>query len=133
MNYNYHFQENHDDKQYKRSKITADDYILCERSSQSVLTGGISLLQLDPKYIAIKEAAIPGLIGLAVILSQKSHRSVVKLMIFNDKLIQMDKVNEALASHNNEALFDKKMSVVTYIVAMSFFVSYSKIFVKEYQ
>ncbi|MFT7290029.1 MAG: hypothetical protein ACI9D8_000479, partial [Reinekea sp.] len=33
-----------------------------------LLTGGMSLLQLDPKYIAIKEAAIPGLIGLAVII-----------------------------------------------------------------
>ncbi|MGB2256241.1 MAG: VC0807 family protein, partial [Spongiibacter marinus] len=30
-----------------------------------LLTGGISLLELDPQYIAIKEAAIPGLIGLA--------------------------------------------------------------------
>src|SRR5690606_26710106 len=29
-----------------------------------LLTGGISLLKLDPQYIAIKEAAIPGLLGL---------------------------------------------------------------------
>src|SRR5690606_41414891 len=27
------------------------------------LTGGISLLELDPQYIAIKEAAIPAIIG----------------------------------------------------------------------
>jgi intracellular septation protein A len=32
-----------------------------------LLTGGISLLQLPPSYIAIKEALIPGLIGIIVL------------------------------------------------------------------
>lgn len=88
-----------------------------------LLTGGISLLQLDPKYIAIKEAAIPGLIGLAVIVSQGSHRSVVKMLIFNDKIIQIGRVHDALAKLGNKAKFDQKMSIVTYIVASSFFLS----------
>ncbi|MEJ2063658.1 MAG: MFS transporter [Reinekea sp.] len=88
-----------------------------------ILTGGISLLQLDPKYIAIKEAAIPGIIGLAVIISQKSHRSVVRLLIFNEQVIRLDRVYQALAQYQNEALFEKRMTVVTYIVASSFFMS----------
>lgn len=88
-----------------------------------LLTGGISLLQLDPKYIAIKEAAIPGLIGIAVIVSQKSHRSIVKLLIFNEQIIQIDKVHQELAKQGNEAKFEQKMSVVSYIVASSFFLS----------
>lgn len=88
-----------------------------------LLTGGISLLELDPKYIAIKEAAIPGIIGLVVIISQKSHRSVVKMMIFNDKIIQIDRVYKALKEHGNENAFEKKMTVVTYLVASSFFLS----------
>lgn len=88
-----------------------------------LLTGGISLLQLDPKYIAIKEAAIPGIIGLAVIISQKSHRSIVKMLVFNDQIVRLDRVNAALKQQGNEALFDKRMTVVTYLVAASFFVS----------
>ncbi len=88
-----------------------------------LLTGGISLLHLDPKYIAIKEAAIPGFIGLAVLVSQKSHRSVVKMLIFNDQIIQIESVYEALKRHNTESLFEKKMSIVTYMVASSFFLS----------
>ncbi|MDG4870470.1 MFS transporter, partial [Guyparkeria sp. 1SP6A2] len=31
-----------------------------------LLTGGIGLLQLDPAYIAIKEAAIPGIIFIGI-------------------------------------------------------------------
>ncbi len=34
-----------------------------------ILTGGIGLLQLDTQWLAVKEAAIPGLIGLAVLIS----------------------------------------------------------------
>ncbi|MDN3648593.1 VC0807 family protein [Reinekea marina] len=88
-----------------------------------LLTGGISLLQLDPKYIAIKEAAIPGFIGLAVIISQKSHKSVVKLILFNDQIFRLDRVHSSLAEHNNEKVFEQKMTTVTYLVAASFFVS----------
>ncbi|HBN16265.1 MAG TPA: MFS transporter, partial [Pseudohongiella sp.] len=44
------------------------------------LTGGISLLQLDPQYIAIKEAAIPGIIGLAVLISQRTRFPLVKTL-----------------------------------------------------
>lgn len=88
-----------------------------------LLTGGISLLQLDPKYIAIKEAAIPGAIGLAVIISQKSKRSVVKLLLLNDQIMQLDKINAALKSKGAEKLFEQRLSIVTYIVASSFFVS----------
>jgi intracellular septation protein A len=34
-----------------------------------LLTGGIGLLQLDTHWLAVKEAAIPGLIGLVVVIS----------------------------------------------------------------
>lgn len=88
-----------------------------------VLTGGISLLQLDPKYIAIKEAAIPGIIGLAVLISQKSHKSVVKLLLFNEQVVRLDRINKALVEHNAVPQFEQKMTVVTYLVACSFFIS----------
>lgn len=88
-----------------------------------VLTGGISLLQLDPKYIAIKEAAIPGIIGLAVLISQKSHKSVVKLLLFNEQVVRLDRINKALTEHNAVPQFEQKMTVVTYLVACSFFIS----------
>ena len=38
-----------------------------------LLTGGIGLLQLDPKWIAVKDAAVPGLIGVAVLLSLRTR------------------------------------------------------------
>jgi hypothetical protein len=38
-----------------------------------LLTGGISLLHLDAKYIAMKEAGIPALLGIATLISTKTR------------------------------------------------------------
>jgi hypothetical protein len=87
------------------------------------LTGGISLLQLDPKFIAIKEAAIPGLLGLAVLISQKTRWPLVRTLIFNAKLIAIDRVNQALDQRNTHRQLEQSLSLVSYIVAASFFLS----------
>lgn len=87
------------------------------------LTGGISLLELDPKYIAIKEAAVPGALGIAVVISQYTRYPLVKTLIFNAQLIAVDKVNDALRENGNEGHLDRKLARVSYIVAGSFFLS----------
>lgn len=88
-----------------------------------VLTGGISLLQLDPQYIAIKEAAIPGFIGLAILISQKTSFPLVKLFILNDQVVDLSKLHNALEKTGNQAAFNHKVNLSSYIVAGSFFLS----------
>lgn len=88
-----------------------------------LLTGGISLLQLPPSYIAIKEALIPGLIGVIVLLSQYTPYPLVKKLLINPELLDMDKLQQALAARQNSAEFDKRMGRAGYIVAASFFLS----------
>lgn len=87
------------------------------------LTGGISLLELDPQYIAIKEAAIPGLFGLATLISLKTRYPLVKTFLYNDKVLQVEKVAHALKEHGNEAAFEKALSIASLLVAFSFFLS----------
>lgn len=88
-----------------------------------LLTGGISLLKLPAEYIAIKEAAIPALIGIAVLITQRSKKPLVKILILNDQIINWPALTEALKARQAEALFDKKVAISSYIVAGSFFVS----------
>ena len=52
-----------------------------------LLTGGIGLLQLDTKWLAIKEAAIPGVIGLAVLISTRTPYPLVKTLLYNPKIL----------------------------------------------
>jgi hypothetical protein len=88
-----------------------------------LLTSGIGLLELDAKYIAVKEAAIPLIIAIGTIVSLKTKYPLVKTFIYNDKILQIDKVDEALAKSNNQGAFEQVLKTATYILAGSFLLS----------
>ncbi|GAB2191685.1 MFS transporter [Sessilibacter sp. MAH1] len=88
-----------------------------------LLTGGISLLELDPKYIAIKEASIPGILAIIALVSAFTPYPFIRTIFFNETVVQVDKIKNALAERNNEAEFDKTLKNATFLVALSFVVS----------
>jgi intracellular septation protein A len=88
-----------------------------------MLTGGISLLELDPKYIAIKEASIPGLLGIATLISIKTPWPLVKTLLYNPGVIRIDRIEIALKRNNTEAQFQSSLQIASILVAASFFVS----------
>jgi hypothetical protein len=88
-----------------------------------LLTGGIGLLQLDPKWIAVKEAAVPGILGIAVVLSMRTRFPIVRTFLYNDKIIRVQEVDEALAQRGNRAAFDRTLVNASWMLAGSFFVS----------
>ncbi len=88
-----------------------------------LLTGTFSLLKLPAEYIAIKEAAIPGLIGIAVLVTRYMKKPLIKILVLNDKIINWDALNTSLDKNNAAAAFEKKIDVSNYIVASSFFLS----------
>lgn len=87
------------------------------------LTGGISLMGLDPKYLAIKEALVPSIFGLATLVSTKTPYPLVKTFIYNDKILDTQMISEALQSRGNSGQFEKLLNVASYLVAGSFFLS----------
>jgi len=90
-----------------------------------LLTGGIGLLKLDSAYIAIKEALIPLVIGIAVLISTKTRSPLVKVFLFNDAVLHVDKVDNALKEKGNKTLFDTVLKNATLMLAASFFLSAS--------
>lgn len=88
-----------------------------------LLTGGISLLELDPKYIAIKEATIPAILGLATLISLKTRYPLVKTLLFNEKIMRIDKIHEALVQTGNTLKFEKTLTNASYMIAGSFLLS----------
>ena len=87
------------------------------------LTGAISLMEFDAVYIAIKEATIPALIGLATLLSLKTSQPLVHTFLLNDALLETKKINQALVQNNCLAEFDKLLIKVSWILAGSFLLS----------
>lgn len=88
-----------------------------------LLTGGIGLLELDTQWLAIKEAAIPGIIGLAVIISTKTRYPLIKTLIYNPKIMQVEKIEERLKESNNTQKFESRLLMGTYLLGGTFFFS----------
>lgn len=88
-----------------------------------ILTGGMSLLKFPPEYIAIKEAAIPSLLGFATLISIYTNHPLVRIFLYNDQILQVDKVSAALHAHNTTDAFERHLKIASYLVAGSFFLS----------
>jgi intracellular septation protein A len=85
-----------------------------------LLTGGIGLLALDVKWLAIKEAAVPGIIGLAVLLSVFTPYPLVRTLLFNPAVMDIKLIEDKLAQTNNRQQFEERLLKATYFVAGSF-------------
>lgn len=88
-----------------------------------LLTGGIGLLQLDTQWLAIKEAAIPALIGIAVLVSTQTRYPLIKTLVYNPKLIDTDKIKHKLDELDNAAAFEARLLNATYLLGGTFFFS----------
>lgn len=88
-----------------------------------LLTGGIGLLELNPIWIAVKEAGLPAVIGLAVLLSTKSRYPLVRMFLYNKELIEVEKIDRALTERAAHDSFEKLMKTCTWLLAGSFLVS----------
>jgi hypothetical protein len=88
-----------------------------------VLTGGIGLLQLDPQWLAIKEAAIPGLIGIGVLLSTYTRYPLIRTLVYNPKFINVDIIRQRLNESDNSGAFESRLQNATYLLSSTFLFS----------
>ncbi len=89
----------------------------------TLLTGGIGLLALDPKWLAVKEAAVPGAIGLAVLISARTRYPLVRVLVFNRALFDVERVQQALRERGTETAFEAKLLNATVMLAGTFLFS----------
>lgn len=89
----------------------------------TLLTGGIGLLKVDPFWLAVKEAAVPGLIGLIVLGSNWTRWPLIRILVFNPTLFDVDKVESALRSRGTTVPFELRLRNGTLWLAGTFFFS----------
>lgn len=87
------------------------------------LTGGIGLLKMGPQVFAVKEAAMPLLLGLAVVASLKTRRPLVRALLYNPDIFNSEKIESHLDSEDKRRAFDHLLVQCTWIIAASFLVS----------
>lgn len=91
--------------------------------TSTLATGGLSLMQLDPFWFAVKEASVPLLIFLAVILTRHSKSSILRAMMLNEEVVNVPRLNEALQAQGKQADFEKLLDRTNWLIAGSFILS----------
>lgn len=88
-----------------------------------LITGSFALMQLDVFWFAVKEAAVPGVIGLVVLASTGTRWPLVNEMLYNPQVIDVPRVDAALAERNTRPEFDRLLRTSSYLLTLSFLVS----------
>lgn len=88
-----------------------------------LLTGGIGLLKLPKEYIAIKEALIPAVLAIATVLSTYTKHPLIRTFLYNDMVMDTDKIANHLKQSNKQREFDTMMVNATWMLASSFVLS----------
>jgi MFS family permease len=86
-----------------------------------LVTVGIGLLELDPQWIAVKEAGVPLIIGVAIIGSQWTRYPLIRT--FFGQILDNERIDEALSENGTTRAYNKRLTIATYLVGAAFFLS----------
>jgi intracellular septation protein A len=88
-----------------------------------LLTGGIGLLELDKHWLAVKEAAIPAVLGIGVIISGYTRYPLVRSLLYSPKLINVGLVQQNLEMRGNVQAFEARLQAANWQIGGTFFFS----------
>jgi hypothetical protein len=91
--------------------------------SSTLATGGLGLLKLEPLWFAVKEAIVPTLIGLTIYVSQWTRKPLVRSLLFNEQVIDVPRVEAALARRGEQGAFIRLLHGSSGLLAASFAIS----------
>jgi len=88
-----------------------------------LLTGGIGLLRIDAQWLAVKEAAIPAAIGIGVLVANRLGFPLIRKLLFNPGLMNVDRIHAALDEKGNRAHFEHRLGRANTFLAGTFMFS----------
>ncbi len=89
----------------------------------TLVTGGLGLLKMSGFWFAVKEAALPVLLGLALPWSLRTRQPLVKTLLYNDQVLHTARIAEALAARGAEARFQALLTWASWVLAGTLLVS----------
>lgn len=88
-----------------------------------LISGGFGLMKLDGFWFAVKDGALPALIGVAVLASMRAKEPLVHEILYNPQVIDVDRVDAALAARGAQGDFAGLMRSSSYLIALAMLVS----------
>lgn len=87
------------------------------------LTGGIGLMKFSREWMIVKEGAVPLMLGAAVLVTAATKKPLAKIIMMNESVVDVPKIEAALEAKGARAEFDSALKTATYFVAASFLLS----------
>lgn len=88
-----------------------------------LLTGVIGLFQFSPQWIAVKEAAIPLIIGVIILISTKTSWQIITRFIYNRELLDIDRIEANISTPKAKIKLSTAINRANRLLAGSFFFS----------
>lgn len=80
-------------------------------------------MQLDLQWLAIKEAAIPGLLGLAILISTRTRFPLIRTLLYNPRVMNTEEIQQKLEALGNHRAFEARLLNANYLLSGTFFFS----------
>ena len=88
-----------------------------------LITGLIGLLELPRQYVAIERAAVPLIIGAAIVLSNHTSAPLVDKLFYNPMVFNTTKIDTLAAANGKATDLKKALRNTSYMLAGSFIIS----------
>lgn len=108
---------------YELIRFKVTNYIALLGLVSVLLTGSIGLMELDTQWLAVKEAAIPALLGIAVLISAQLGYPLIKTLLYNPKVLNTERIALILRERGHDEAFEARLLNATYLLSGTFFFS----------
>jgi len=88
-----------------------------------LLSGGMGLLKADGFWFAVKDAVLPTCIGAMVLGTLRTKSPLLRQMFYNEQIVDVARVDAALAAHGKAEAFEKLMRRSSVWLALTFIAS----------
>lgn len=88
-----------------------------------LLSGGLALAKVGSMGFAIKDALLPTILGLAVLLTLRSKNPLLRELLYNESLIDVPRVDAALAERGERENFEVLLRRSSIAIALTFIAS----------
>lgn len=85
-----------------------------------LLSGGLGLMKAGGMWFAVKDAALPTAIAITVLLSLRSKNPLVRELLFNEQVIDVERVEAALNERGERAAFEALLRRASLWLACAF-------------
>ena len=89
----------------------------------TLLTGALGPLKTGGFWIAVKEAAVPAILGLAIPMTLRTKQPLVRTLLYNDSVLDTQRIHSALEVRRNVSAFDNLLNSVSWVLAASLLLS----------